>query len=115
MNESGKYKIVKVGQTPQADPGATSRPVISTDGFLLVKTAGEFASGAGAEPLITNIIDDGTYTYVGNAVVGSADSDVVWTIVRIENATGSTRYANAGAQVAWDNGSPNVYDEYTYS
>lgn len=56
-------------------------------------------------PTITEIDEGATYTYVGKAAPGTATSAAGWQIVRLENATGSTRLAEGNNQFAhvWDN------------
>lgn len=53
----------------------------------------------------TKFADDGTYTYVGNAVPGSATSDAVWQIKRVNNTTGDIDWAGGALNFnqIWDN------------
>lgn len=51
-------------------------------------------------------IDEGaTYTYVGQAVPGTATSAAEWIIKRIENSTGNILFADGNANLdnIWDN------------
>lgn len=66
---------------------------------------------------------DADYTYIGRAVPGSATSDSVWQIKRIENATGDVTWAlgtdDAGAAEGAGNSSFNkIWDNrltYTFN
>lgn len=49
----------------------------------------------------TRIADDGNYNYVGNAVPGSATSDAVWQIKRIDNTTGDIDWAGGALNFKW--------------
>lgn len=65
-----------------------------------------------ADALTTEIDDAGTYLYVGKATPGSATSTAAWQILRVVNATGSSKWADG------DKSFNNVWDDrasLTYS
>lgn len=49
--------------------------------------------------------DDGTYYYVGTANSGSASSEAVWSIKRLEIANGTITWADGNSDFSqiWDN------------
>lgn len=61
----------------------------------------KFLGGALSVGEITEVYDDGTYTYICYAGTGSLLTDNVWVIKRIDNATGSSRWSPIN-QVATD-------------
>ena len=67
----------------------------------------------GVEAYQGKFYDDGTYTYVGDAIPGSATSDEVWRIMRINNTTDDYDWADGDTN--FDNEWDNVTDlDYTY-
>jgi hypothetical protein len=70
--------------------------------------------------LITNIDDtsDADYTYIGQAIPGSASSDTAWSILKITKATGSIAWAKTSDEGAGHPAFNKVWDNrasYTYN
>ena len=62
-------------------------------------------------PIAVRVASDATYTYVGEAAVGAAESDAVWRIQRVDSS-GNVTWAdgNANFDNVWVN-----YASLTYS
>lgn len=59
-----------------------------------------------ADGALTTLIDSTTtagYTYIGEAVPGTATSAASWRVARITDATGSMYYAGGQFDQIWDN------------
>ena len=61
------------------------------------------------DPVYTTLIDNaGTYTYIGEAVPGTATSAASWLISRITNASGSVYQSSGKFDQIWDNRATSV-------
>lgn len=58
----------------------------------------------GDPKLLLKVDSAGTYTYIGEAPIGSATSSAVWSVMRITNSDSTIVYADSGeSDQIWDN------------